>query len=238
MKVVAIIPARGGSKRVHRKNIRVFHGKPIIAYSIDAAQDSGVFDEIMVSTDDDEIAAIAKTCGASVPFRRTREASRDEAGTTEVVVEVLSNYEAQGLHFELFCCLSATAPFVNAAYLEQAYEVLVEDSLIESVTLVTPFSYPIQRALSIRDGRFSMVWPENYSKRSQELEVMYHDCGLFDFVRLDAFSMQKRLFCNHAHAIIIPSSECQDIDTELDFKLAELKYQLLHPERFRRGQQE
>ena len=228
MRAVAVIPARGGSKRIPRKNVRSFLGKPIIAYSIDAARRSGVFDEIMVSTDDKEIAEISKGLGASVPFMRSAETSDDFAGQAEVMLEVLSMYAQGGLRFDLLCCLSATAPFVNPERFREASRLLVNDQSLESVTLVAPFSYPIQRALRIQEERMSMIWPENYPKRSQDLEPAYHDCGLFDFVRVESFLKQERLYCENAQGIVLDDSECQDIDTELDFRLAELKYQLLH----------
>jgi len=228
MRTIAIIPARGGSKRLPRKNIRDFLGKPIVAYSIEAARQSKVFDEVMVSTDDEEIADIAKHFGAEVPFMRSAETSEDAAGQSEVMLEVLSKYTERGVQFDLLCCLSATAPFVSATRFQQACRLLLDDRSLESVSLVTPFAYPIQRALRIQNGRFSMMWPENYSKRSQDCETAYHDCGLFDFVRVESFIKQRRLYCEQALGIIIADSECQDIDTEYDFKLAELKYKLLH----------
>lgn len=184
----------------------------------------------MVSTDDEEIADISKRFGASVPFMRSTSTSHDSSGLAEVMLEVLSMYAVGGLYFDFFCCLSATAPFVNPESLVQASRYLLDDHSLDSVSLVTAFSYPIQRALQIREGRFSMIWPENYSKRGQDFELTYHDCGLFDFVRVESFMDQKRLFCNNARGILVSDLECQDIDTEHDFKLAEIKYKLLHPD--------
>jgi N-acylneuraminate cytidylyltransferase len=182
----------------------------------------------MVSTDDEEIADVARQYGASVPFLRSGETSNDFATWSDVLSEILDVYRAKNESYDLACCLSATAPFVKKDYILTAANYLKNDSLVESVSVVSRFDYPIQRALAIRDGRLVMVWPENYSKRSQDLEPTYHDAGLFDFVRISAFLEQKTLFCRTAKAIVISSADCQDIDTLEDFEMAEQKFKATH----------
>ena len=226
MNNIAIIPARGGSKRIPRKNIKPFLGKPIIAYSIEAAQQTGLFTEIMVSTDDAEIAQIAKQYGAQVPFFRSPETANDYANIGDVVEEVLITYEKKGITFDNVCCLLATAPFINANRIKEAYD-LMFSRLFEAVFPIVRFSYPIQRALKLSNGKVSMFQPENFAKRSQDLEPAYHDSGQFYWMRVSEFMKQKRFFAQNAGAIILPESEVQDIDTEEDWKIAEMKYRIL-----------
>ena len=226
-KNIAIIPARGGSKRIPHKNIKPFLGKPIIAYSIEAAQKSGLFSELMVSTDDNEIAEMAKKYGATVPFFRSPQTANDFATIGEVIEEVLLNYQKQGKMFENVCCLLATAPFINTKRLMEAYDLMLEKKY-DSVFPIVRFSYPIQRALRLSDGNVSMFQPENFAKRSQDLEPAYHDSGQFYWMKVEEFMKQKRFFSKNSGAIMLPETEVQDIDSEEDWKLAEWKYKMQH----------
>jgi N-acylneuraminate cytidylyltransferase len=226
MRSLAIIPARGGSKRIPRKNIKVFCGKPIIAYSIQAAIDSGVFDEIMVSTDDLEIAEIAKQYGAVIPFMRSAELSTDMAMTAPVLLEVLEEYKRRGCEFTYACCIYPAAPFISPEKLKSAYGLLLKTKA-DSVNPVVRFGYPIQRALKIENNRLEMIWPENLNKRSQDLMPAFHDCGQFYFFNVGSFLRQKTLFMANTAPVEIRESEVQDIDTEEDWKIAEMKYKMM-----------
>lgn len=226
MKAVAIITARGGSKRIPRKNIKDFLGKPIIAYSILAALESGCFDEVMVSTDDQEIADVARQYGACVPFLRAAETSNDFATTEDVLVEVLAEYEKRGTQFSKGCCIYPTAPFVTAEKLKAGYNELIRLD-VDSVFPVVRFSYPIQRALKIEDGLVSMIWPEHLYTRSQDLMPAYHDSGQFYWFDVPRFHISKNLFSERAAPIEVPESEVQDIDTIEDWKVAEMKCRML-----------
>mgnify|MGYP001594300977 FL=1 len=229
MKILAVIPARGGSKRIPRKNIKNFAGRPIIKYSIDAAKESGIFDEIMISTDDTEIAEIAKSFGAKVPFLRSKENSTDTVTTTPVLEEVIMEYKKLGKEFDYACCIYPTAVFVTGEKLQKAKQMLM-DSGTDSVVLVTRFGFPIQRAFRIRkeDGMAEMFWPENYNTRSQDLELAYHDCGQFYFFKVESFLKQKTLFMKSTMPLEALESEAQDIDNEEDWKIAEIKFNTLH----------
>lgn len=227
MKNLAIIPARGGSKRIPRKNIKVFLGKPIIAYSIETALKSNLFDEVIVSTDDKEIAEIAIKYGAKVPFYRSEKTANDYAHIAEVIEEVLDQYKIQNNLFENFCCIFSTAPFINEKRLKEAYNQLI-DGNFDSVFPVLKFSYPIQRALKIEDDKVSMILPENFNKRSQDLMPAYHDSGQFYWMKTNAFYQQKRLFADNSGAIILSEMEVQDIDSQEDWEIAELKYSYLN----------
>lgn len=224
---IAIIPARGGSKRIHQKNIKPFFNKPIIAYSIEVALRSGLFKEVMVSTDDVKIAEIAKQYGATVPFLRSDATANDFATLADVVEEVLFMYEKQGKHFENFCCILATSALIKEENLNKAYQLLFNQNY-DSVFTVTKFSYPIQRALRIENGKISMIYPENLTKRSQDLEPAYHDSGQFYWMKVDKFIKEKSFITQNTGAIILPETEVQDIDSEEDWKLAEIKYKMLH----------
>ncbi len=223
---LAVIPARGGSKRIPRKNIKAFHGKPIMAYSIEAARNSGLFDEVMVSTDDEEIALIAERYGASVPFFRSAETSGDHATTANVLLEVLENYHQIERKFFHICCIYPTAPFITGEKLQKAFA-LLEESGADALVPVVAFSYPPLRGLTIHDDRLRMMWPENEAVRSQDLEPLYHDCGQFYFVRAGALLEERTLFCRETVPMILPELEVQDIDNETDWTLAEQKYILL-----------
>ncbi|MEM4234824.1 MAG: pseudaminic acid cytidylyltransferase [Candidatus Methanomethylicaceae archaeon] len=226
MKTIAIITARGGSKRIPRKNIREFLGKPIIAYSIEASLESGIFEEVMVSTDDDEIAEISRKYGANVPFMRSAKNSDDFAGTDDVILEVLEEYHKRGRSFEYACCLYPTAPFVTAQTLKEAFDLIVKSGA-DSVIPVSAFSSPIWRSLRIESGRLLANFPECYEKRSQDLPDAYHDVGQFYFLRVEKFLLTKRLLSDFSVPFVVSELEMQDIDDEIDWKLAELKYRLI-----------
>lgn len=227
MKTLAMITARGGSKRIPRKNIKEFNGKPIIAYSIEAALASGVFDEVMVSTDDEEIAEIAKKYGAKVPFYRSEKTANDFATTVDVIEEVLNTYKDRGEEFDIFCCIYPTAPFITAKRLKDAVEEL-SASDADSLIPVVRFSYPPQRAMEIHDGKLVFRQPENLSKRSQDLEPHFHDAGQFYVVRSESFFKNHGIMVGNILPMELSELEVQDIDNEVDWKLAELKYNLLN----------
>lgn len=226
MNNIAIIPARGGSKRIPRKNIKDFLEKPIIAYSIEAAINSGVFDEVMVSTDDAEIAEIAKRYGAKVPFYRSTELSNDMAMTAPVLMEVINEYKKIGQEFEYGCCIYPTAPFINSQKIKEGIELMKEKNADSAIPIVQ-FSYPIQRALKIEEDKLSMILPENINARSQDLMPTYHDIGQYYWFKIESFLKDPILFSKNAVPIITPESEVQDIDTEEDWKIAEMKYEIL-----------
>lgn len=226
MSTLAIIPARGGSKRIPRKNIRPFLGKPIIAYAIQAALDSGLFTEVMVSTDDDEIASVALNYGASVPFRRSPETANDFAGTIEVLLEVLDNYAQTNYRFEQLCCIYPTAPFISSEQLFNSYQLLLKKN-VDIVYPIQQFSFPVQRAFKFNDGLLSWANPESFLLRSQDLETMYHDAGQFYWFNIPRLLETKQLKGLTAGGIIIDEMHAHDIDTEEDWKIAEFKYQLL-----------
>lgn len=220
---IAIITARGGSKRIPHKNIKEFCGKPIITYSIEAALQSGLFDEVMVSTDDIEISRIAREAGAQVPFMRSSESAGDYASTDDVLMEVLEAYRAQGREFDTFCCLYPTAPFVTAEKLKIAMELLEK---ADSVMPVVKFSFPPQRCMVMNEaGELHMKWPEHAKTRSQDLEPYYHDCGQFYFCRTDLFMKYKTTDLPHMAAMVVSELEVQDIDNFEDWEIAELKYE-------------
>lgn len=227
MRNIAIIPARGGSKRIPRKNIKPFLGKPIIAYSIEAAIKSGLFDEVMVSTDDEEIASIARRYGASVPFLRSAKNANDFAGTEDVLLEVLEKYRAIGKVFDIICCLYATAPFVTAERLIEGIGYISEKT--NAAISVVEYSFPIQRSVKLNDnGHILPNYPQLMDARSQDLEKMYHDAGQFYFVKVSTFLKEKNLWCKRAAPIILSELEVQDLDTMTDWQLAEIKYKLIH----------
>jgi len=231
MSAIAIITARGGSKRIPRKNIREFCGKPIINYSIEAALESGIFDEVMVSTDDEEIAQIARKAGANVPFFRSEETSSDTATTADVLLEVLDEYEKRGKTYEYGCCIYPTAPFITAEKLKDAMDMLVKSGA-ESIVPMQEFSYPPQRGLFIdEEGLVKMLHPEYATTRSQDLQKQYHECGQFYIFRNDAFKIQKDTTMERSIPYIIDPMESQDIDNESDWKFAEMKYSFLSMEK-------
>ena len=223
---LAIITARGGSKRIPHKNIREFCGRPIIVYSIEAALQSGVFDEVMVSTDDEKIAQIAKEAGAKVPFLRSAETSNDFATTADVIMEVLSEYEKLGRFFDSACCIYPTAPFITSNKLKNAIE-LLESKSYDSVMPVAEFSFPPLRGMVMEEDKVSYKWEEFAMARSQDLEKIYHDVGQFYVFDVEKFKESGKLVTKNTGAVVIDELEMQDIDNEVDWKLAELKYRLL-----------
>jgi pseudaminic acid cytidylyltransferase len=224
---VAIITARGGSKRIPRKNIREFCGKPIIAYSIETALESGCFDEVMVSTDDDEIAGVARGYGAAVPFKRSAATATDQATTAEVLLEVLEKYREAKRDIGEACCIYPTAPFITPESLRAGRDLLLRDRDTPCVIPVVRFSYPIQRALRVRDGTISLFQPEHLNTRSQDLEPGYHDAGQFYWFRADAFERTRSLMAPGTAAVILPEWQVQDIDNEDDWIVAEMKYRMI-----------
>lgn len=226
MKRLAIITARGGSKRIPRKNIKPFLGKPILAYSIEAAIDSGLFDEVMVSTEDEEIAEIAKKYGAKVPFYRSEKTAGDFATTNDVLLEVLEEYKKLGQEFEEACCIYPTAPFVTSGKLKKAMEEFATSDA-DTLIPVVAFSYPPKRSLVIREGRLVFQYPEFMDSRSQDLEAEYHDIGQFYLFRTEAFERNKKLMIGNILPFVVDEMEVQDIDNESDWKIAEIKYQAM-----------
>lgn len=221
---IAIIPARGGSKRIPRKNIQDFHGKPIIAYSIEAAIKSGCFDKVIVSTDDHEIADVAKRYGAEIPFIRSPKLSDDFTGTNAVVADALRRlniFDGQA------CCIYATAPLVMESTIQQGLQILREN-LCEYAVTMTSFPFPIQRASKIdENGMLALIEPENLMTRSQDLPEMYHDAGQVYWGRVEAFLESKPAFSGNTAPIILPRHLVQDIDTNEDWVRAEAMYQVL-----------
>lgn len=226
MSRLAIITARGGSKRIPKKNIREFCGKPILAYSIEAALASGLFDTVMVSTDDTEIAQIAKKYGAEVPFFRSAATAGDFATTNDVLAEVLAEYAKRGRHFDVACCIYPTAPFVTAQKLQAAVAQL-EASDADTLIPVVSFSYPPQRAMVVEQERLVFKYPEYLDSRSQDLQPHYHDVGQFYVFRTDRFAVNKKLMVGNILPLIVSELEVQDIDNLTDWKIAEMKYRLM-----------
>ena len=224
MSNIAIITARGGSKRIPKKNIRDFLGKPIIAYSIEAALNSNIFDIVMVSTDDEEIAKIAKEYGAEVPFYRTKKTSDDFASTEDVLIEVLDKYHEIGKDFDTICCLYPTAPLVSSEDLKKAYQLLIDNKNVDSVVPVVRFSYPPQRGLIIKNQLIQFSNPEYAKARSQDLIPIYHDCGQFYFSYVEPLRKYCDLIAPHCLPYIMEEERVQDIDNYSDWDIAEIKY--------------
>jgi len=223
---IAMIPARGGSKRILRKNIKEFCGKPIIAFSIEAAISCGLFDKVIVSTDDQDIANIAKALGADVPFIRPADISDDYATTVDVIQHAIKWYIHQGHAIDTVCCIYATAPFINKTDLIEAYKLLCGD--VRFVFSATEFSYSIFRSFKLTENnRVQMFWPENFSKRSQDLEKAYHDAGIFYYGKADSFLNNPQIFSEYSSPYLLPHYRVQDIDTLDDWYRAEKYYQLL-----------
>lgn len=226
-KSIAIITARGGSKRIPKKNIKEFCGKPIIAYSIEAALKSGIFSEVMVSTDSHKIAEIARSYGAEVPFLRSERTSDDYATTSDVILEVLSEYEQLGRTFEYICCIYPTAPFITREKLQFAMEMIERDG-VEAVMPVVEFSYPPQRCYIVDENkRIKFKYPQYARSRSQDLEKQFHDAGQFYVYNVENYLRNNGKIMDNIIPIIVPELEVQDIDNEVDWKLAEMKYQLM-----------
>lgn len=221
---IAIIPARGGSKRIPRKNIKHFAGKPIIAYSINAAKKSNLFDKVIVSTDDLEIAEVAESCGAEIPFIRPEALSGDHTGTTPVIKHAINWFIDHNAPVDFACCIYATSPFIQSAYLMKGYSKLISSGKSYAFS-VSSFTYPIQRAIRIAaDGTVDPMYPENILVRSQDLEEAYHDAGQFYFGKVDAWMNDVVAFSSASLPIVLPRYLVQDIDTEEDWTRAELMY--------------
>lgn len=219
---IAVIPARGGSKRIPRKNIKNFCGKPMIAWSIEAAKASGLFDHIIVSTDNAEIAGVAKQWGADVPFMRPEEISNDYAGTTTVIAHATQWMLDQGFDVAAVCCIYATAPFVQTDDLKRGWDALDSGDWAYAFT-VTDFAAPIFRSFKqTADGGIEMFFPEHFSTRSQDLPTALHDAGQFYWGRPSAWIEGKRIFDRRSKPIMIPRWRVQDIDTPDDWERAEI----------------
>ncbi len=226
MRTLAIITARGGSKRIPRKNIKDFNGKPIMAYSIEAAVGSEVFDKVMVSTEDEEIAEIGKHYGAEVPFYRSEQTAGDFATTTDVLNEVIAEYEKRGEKFDIIACIYPTAPFITPTRLREAVEKLGKSDA-DSLIPVVRFSFPPQRAMEIQDGYLIFRQPEYINARSQDLTPHFHDVGQFYVFRTESFKVNQRIMAGKILPMELPETEVQDIDNPVDWELAELKYKLM-----------
>ncbi|HVS35438.1 MAG TPA: pseudaminic acid cytidylyltransferase [Gemmataceae bacterium] len=233
MATVAIITARGGSKRIPRKNVRPFRGVPILRYPIQAALESECFDEVMVSTDDAEIAAVAREAGAVVPFMRSAQTSDDSARTPDVLVEVLSEYERRGKLFQFACCIYPTAVLLTADLLRESFRLLAANPELDGVVPVARFAHPIQRAVAIVNKRLTMFHPQNVNTRSQDLTPAYHDVGQFYWLRVAAFMKTQQLLTENTTPLVVPNWMVQDIDTEEDWALAEIKFDVLRELRLR-----
>ena len=222
MSIIAVITARGGSKRIPRKNIKEFMGKPMLAYAIEATINSKVFDEVMVSTDDVEIAEIAKQFGAKVPFMRSEKTSNDFATTADVLDEVISEYKKRGKTFDELCCIYPCVPFLTADVINNAYEKF-KTSDADRLIPVVKYSFPIQRAFKLNEqGMLEYREPENAPKRSQDLEPMYHDVGMFYFYKTEKMNSDKIAMLEMDETMV------QDIDNESDWRMAETKYRIMH----------
>ena len=226
MKAIAIITARGGSKRIPKKNIRDFCGKPILAYSIEAALQAGVFDTVMVSTDSEEIARVALAYGAEVPFYRSEKTSGDYATTNDVLLEVLAEYEKRGKTFDLTCCIYPTAPFVTGKKLRNAVEQL-SASDADTILGVVPFSFPPQRAMVVREGRLVFEYPEYLDTRSQDLVPHYHDAWQFSIMKTERYLVNRKVLLGKILPLVLDEMEVQDIDNETDWEIAEIKYRMM-----------
>jgi N-acylneuraminate cytidylyltransferase len=223
MKIIAVITARGGSKRIPKKNIKEFFGQPMIKYAIDAAFKSRIFYTVMVSTDDKQIAQIARQYGAELPFMRSEESATDYATTKDVLIEVVNKYRERDIEFDVVCCIYPCVPFLKAETLNNSYKIFLESNA-DILMPVVRFSYPIQRALRINSsGLLEYIQPEHIRSRSQDLEPIYHDVGMFYYYKTKALFKQDYKMAY----IEMKESEIQDIDTEEDWKMAEIKYKIL-----------
>ncbi len=221
MTTVAIIPARGGSKRIPRKNIKEFCGKPMIAWSIEAALESGCFDRVIVSTDDEEIAAVARQWGAETPFMRPAQLSDDYTGTIPVIRHAVEWLADNGCAVSQACCIYATAPFVSPEDLKRGQQ-LLESEACSYAFSVTSYAFPIQRAIRITGGgRVAMFNPEHFQTRSQDLEEAWHDAGQFYWGTAQAWTQERLIFSEDAAPVTLPRHRVQDIDTPEDWVRAE-----------------
>lgn len=224
---IAIIPARGGSKRIPKKNIKSFLGKPIIAYAIETALNSKLFDEVMVSTDCQDIANVAKEYGARVPFLRSKKNSDDFATTIDVISEVISWYKDRGLSFEYACCIYPCTPLLNKEKLTESFSLLLKHNF-DCVFPIIRYGFPVQRAVRVnKDGIVKMIQPEHLITRSQDLEPTFHDAGQFYFFNTEKLVSKQKLLTDLTGYIEVSEMEAQDVDNLVDWKLAEVKYKLL-----------
>ncbi len=224
---VAIIPARGGSQRIPRKNIKAFCGKPIIAWSVEAAMESGCFDKVIVSTDDPGIAEIAQKYGAETPFIRPDELADEHTGTVAVVNHAIDWLERHRTVPELVCCIYATAPFIQGADIKQGLEILQKTGA-DFTFSVTSYAFPIQRAIRLNnENRVEMINPKFFDTRSQDLEETYHDAGQFYWGKKSAWLKNNMMFSPKSAPVILPRHRVQDIDTLEDWKRAELMFKVL-----------
>lgn len=225
---VAVIPARGGSKRIPRKNIKEFYGKPMIGWPIEVAKESGLFEHIIISTDDEEIAEISKSCGAEVPFMRSAELSDDYVGTTEVIAHAVSWMQEQGWQLDAVCCIYATSVFLNKDDLVRGFEALSTGKWKYAFS-VTDFEYPIFRSFKENPaGGVEMFFPEYFEKRSQDLPVALHDAAQFYWGKPEVWINKMQLFEHHSFPVKIPHWRVQDIDTENDWKRAEFLFKTIN----------
>ncbi|MCV3418364.1 pseudaminic acid cytidylyltransferase [Campylobacter lari] len=225
MKNICIIPARGGSKRIPKKNIINFLGKPLIVYSIENALNSGVFDDVVISSDDNEIIEIALRYGAKAPFMRKKELSDDYTSSTTVIQDAIITLEEQGISFENVCCLYATAPLIDKFILRQAFEQFSQDEC-KFLFSACEFDYPIQRSFYLDEqNKVYMFDKSNYNKRSQDLTKAYHDGGAFYFGKKEAWLKESFMFESHSKAFLLPRNKICDIDTFEDLEFAKMLYQ-------------
>lgn len=227
MSIIAIITARGGSKRIPQKNIKIFMGKPMLAYAIEAAKKTGIFDEIMVSTDDEDIANVARKYGASVPFMRSQKTSDDFATTYDVLEEVIDEYKKMGKIFDELCCIYPCVPFLTSKTLQDAYKAM-KDCQVDALQPVCKFPAPVERAMKIENNLIVPNDRESLKIRTQDLTPSYFDVGMFYYCKTDVMLLEKTLVPQKTSAYIIDELECQDIDTPDDWRIAEMKYKLLH----------
>lgn len=230
MRKLAVIPARGGSKRIPDKNIRLFKGKPIIQYSIEVALKCKLFDEVIVSTEDKRIAEIAQQLGATVPFYRSEEAAGDKSTLAEVMIDVMDSYKNIGKEFDYYCCIFATAPFITSERLTEAFHKMIDGSY-DSVLPLIRYPVPIQQAFKLdpnNNNRVEMFFDDQYGIMTQDFVPSYYDAGQFYWMRPESVKEKKRISCDNTGAIILSELEAHDIDTEDDWKIAEQKYFHLH----------
>ena len=226
---IAIIPARGGSKRIPRKNIKEFCGKPMIAWSISTAKDSGLFDRIIVSTDNDEVREVALMCGAEVPFERPAELANDQAGTLPVIRHAVQWLVDSACPVDSVCCIYATAPFLKSDFLQQGLDALTDHPDVDFAFSATPFDFPILRAIKLgNNNEVSMFWPEYEMSRSQDLPIAYHDAGQFYWATAQAWLTKDRVFSSNSRGVILPPHLVQDIDTPEDWEQAEWKFRTMN----------
>lgn len=222
---LAIIPARGGSKRIPKKNIKLFDGKPIIAHVIQTVLDSKLFDEVMVSTDSEEIATIAKEYGAKVPFKRSEKNADDYATLADVLIEVITSYQKEAKNFDKVCCILPTAALITKEKIKEGLDKFNNNQL-DSVVPVVRFAYPIQRALKVVNQKLELREPEHLMTRSQDLEPMYHDSGQFYWISSKSLLKNKKVFMDHTGYIELNENEVQDVDTMEDWMMLEVKYKI------------